>query len=159
MRAVVTAPQRTTSPARAESILLKGFRAVLQGIVPAHAMTFCLLGPPGVGKTDLAVAAARVAGFHFVAIYLNVREPESLLGCYVPTPVDSESPSSLHSRASRASMRRLAGAVATVPYMSECHNRGINPRSTGDFWRWHAAWFHYDEYPRGTALRRRCPSP
>ncbi len=83
MTARISAARQVATPSSATAI----FAAILDGIknrTLSRQPTPALFGGPGLGKTSIVRAAAAAAGFDLVEIYLNVREPEALLGCYVP---------------------------------------------------------------------------
>lgn len=85
MSATITASRLVASPAAAGRILTKLLLAVLRGVFAGHrSPTPALFGGPGVGKTSDVRTAVAAAGFDLREVYLNTREPEALLGCYVP---------------------------------------------------------------------------
>lgn len=86
MSARVSAARQVATPSSATAILVAILSSVKDGTLTGtrRPPTPALFGGPGLGKTSIVREAAIVAGFEIVEIYLNVREPEALLGCYVP---------------------------------------------------------------------------
>ncbi len=86
MTARISAARQVATPSIATAILVAILSSVKNRTLSGsnRPPTPALFGGPGLGKTSIVREASAVSGFDLVEIYLNVREPEALLGCYVP---------------------------------------------------------------------------